>query len=299
MQRVIIVLTLIAISSCAPKSSHKKNIVINTSIINGRDVLEKEAIANSVVGVFNSKKNTICSGTLIAPNIVLTAAHCAPERASNVKIVFSNDIDYIMNTREQDILQEYVLSAVDFRVGPSWDPKNESEVNTGDIALIKFKGTIPPGFKPAQFLADGSLLKMGAIVTVAGFGVNTVSTTKVDPKKYQNLEEAIAYGEVVCDDEANGAKINCVEVETNGDGILRTTEAPIKAIDQSEITLDEKKAGTCNGDSGGPAFIRLNGELYLFGVTSRGSALCNEVGVYTNALYFKGWINDTIKILLK
>lgn len=290
-------LSLITLASCAPKSGSNQLKVINSSIINGTLVKESDAIAASTVGVYDVKEGVLCTGSLIAPNIVMTAAHCAPNRASDVKIVFTIDIDDIMSTLEPDILQTYALSATDFKVSPTWDPNNETkEMDTGDIALIKFKGTIPAGFKVATFLPDENVLENRAMVTVAGFGVDVVNTTKIDPRKYHNLERAIEEGEIFCDED-NGKYTNCFKVETSGDGILRTTEAPISGVFKTEVFLDERKTGTCNGDSGGPAYIKQNGNLYLFGVTSRGSAFCNEFGVYTNALYYRSWIDQTIKVL--
>jgi hypothetical protein len=163
---------------------------------------------------------------------------------------------------------------------------------------MKFKGTVPAGFKTATFLPANTEFKRGDMITVAGYGVDDVDTSKqIDPKKYKgDLEEAIAAGEVICDGN-NGKYTNCFEVEMNGDGILRVTEAPISFVLETEIRLDERKAGTCSGDSGGPAFLKKNNEYFLMGVTSRGSALCNEVGVYTNALYYKTWIDQTIPTL--
>lgn len=299
MHRFIIVSILFAVASCAQESSDKAVKIINSSIMNGSLVKEGTPIAASIVGVFNTSYNSICTGTLISANIVLTAAHCVPEKASHVKIVFSNDLDYILNTHEQDILQEFALTATDFKVSTTWDPNNETiEHNTGDIALIKFKGVIPNGFKPAMLAANDSSLKIGDKITVAGFGVDDVDASKeINPKKYKDLEEAISYGEVICEDDMNGKHIKCFKVERTGDGVLRQTEAPIKFILETEFHLNETQAGTCNGDSGGPAFVQLNGDFFLLGVTSRGSELCDEVGVYTNAVYYKKWINDTIKIL--
>lgn len=297
MRQILVVLTLTALASCAPKSNDTAR-VINSSIMNGSVVKEGESISSSIVGIFNSKFNAICTGSLIAPNVVLTAAHCAPDRASDLKIIFSNDIDYVLNSREPDIQAEFVLSATDFKVSKTWDPNNETvEIDTGDIALIKFRGTIPAGFKPATMLLDDSKLKRGDMITVAGFGVDTVTTTPIDPKKVKDIDEAIAYGEIICDENQQGKKFNCMKVESTGEGLLRVTEAPIASIQETEFRLDEKKAGTCNGDSGGPAYVKVNGQLFLLGVTSRGSELCNDTGVYTNAVFYKTWINDTMKIL--
>lgn len=298
MRRLVIVLSLLLLASCGPKSSSTQLNLINSSIINGTDVKSGDLIASSIVGVFNANENFICTGSLIAPNIVMTAAHCAPKRASHVKIIFSNDIDYTMSSLEPDIIQEFVLPATDFKVGPTWDEEDETiEMNTGDIALIKFKGQLPAGFKPASMLSDESTLKKGSMVTVAGFGVSEVSKKQIDPRKYHNLEVAIEEGEVICEEKDNGKRGSCFKVEASGDGILRMTEAAISSIHETEIILDERKAGTCNGDSGGPAYVRINEELFLFGVTSRGSAFCDEVGIYTNALYYKSWIAETIKLL--
>lgn len=298
MRHLLVVLTLTALVSCAPKSSNDSARVIDSSIMNGSVVKEGEATGTSIVGIFNSKLNAICTGSLIAPNIVMTAAHCAPDKAADIKIIFSNDIDYVLNAREPDVQAEFVLQATDFKVSTKWDPKNETiEIDTGDIALIKFRGTIPKGFKPATMLTDDSKLKKGDMITVAGFGVDTVTTSEIDPKKVKDIDEAIAYGEIVCDENQQGKKINCLKIESSGDGILRVTEAPIASIQETEFRLDEKKAGTCNGDSGGPAYLKKDGQLFLLGVTSRGSELCNDTGVYTNAVYYKTWIADTIKIL--
>lgn len=299
MNRVVISLALLSLFSCAPKTATQNAEIKKSSIINGFKLKDGDALAMSTVSVYNVKDNYICTGTLIAPNIVLSAAHCAPEKASNSKIIFGTDVDFILNARELDVKQEYMLSVTDFKVSTKWDPNNETiEIDTGDIAVFKFKGNLPAGYKPAVFLKDESLLKIGNMVTVAGYGVDDVDTSKqINPKKYKDLEDAIAMGEVYCEDDLQGRHEKCYKVEMTGDGILRQTEAPIAFIHETEIRLNETKAGTCSGDSGGPAYIKKDGEYFFFGVTSRGSALCDEVGVYTNALYYLPWINETIKTL--
>ena len=296
----IFLFCLITLVSCNPKSSTNQEKILDATIMNGKLVKIEDSIASSVVGIYDSKVNGICTGSLIAPNIVMTAAHCVPSRAQDVKIIFSTNINKTLNIKEQDGLHELFLPAVDFRVGPTWDPKNDIiNVDTGDIALIKFKGNIPKGYKPATFLKDGSDLKIGQMVTLAGFGVDSVDMEEIDPKKYRKLDEAIEFGEVICSGKNKGNYGTCYKIEKNGDGPLRTASAPISFVHETEIRLNEKNAGTCNGDSGGPAYIQKDGQYFLFGVTSRGSDFCNEVGIYTNAIYYKTWIEDSIKAFEK
>jgi len=297
MSRFFIVLAFVSIVACAPKTSTESAKTIHSSIINGTDVKTNDVLAKHVVAVFNVKNNSICSGALIETNLVLTAAHCLSEKASHIKIIFNEDADYVLYAREPDIKQELMLSGIQFKVGPKWNPATEPEFDIGDIAIVKFKGNHPAAYSPVKILTDATLLKVGMPVTLAGFGVNTVKTASVDPKTFPKLDEAISYGEVVCEEDNSGKKSNCLSVETEGDGILRTTEAPISEFKETEVVLDESKSGTCSGDSGGPAFIKNNGELLLFGVTSRGGALCNDIGVYTNVLAYQSWISETVKLL--
>lgn len=299
MHRFLIVSILFVLSSCIQEASVSTAKIKNASILNGTLVQGGTPLSSSIVGVFNSHYNIICTGTLVSQNVVLTAAHCIPEKTYHLKIVFSNNIDYMLNAREPDVLQEFVLPVTDFRVSSTWDPKDETtEYNTGDIALIKFRGKIPAGFKPATILEDDSSLKIGDVITLAGYGVDEIDATKeINPLNYQNLEEAISYGDVICEDDKNSNHIKCFKVKRSGDGVLRQTQAPIKFILETEFHLDETQSGTCNGDSGGPAFITKEGEFFLLGVTSRGSDLCNNVGVYTNAVYYKKWIDDTMRLL--
>lgn len=296
MYLLVIVFSFLTLVSCSPSAPSGLLKTKTTAIINGKEVQEKDLIAASVVGIYNTKIKSICTGSLIAPNIVMTAAHCLSSRVQDLKIVFGLNIDETVNIRELDVLQELVLPAIEMKASPVWNPKNETiEVDTGDIALIKFKGAIPAGYKPATMLADPTLLKIGQTVTLAGYGVDSVDMEEINPKTYRKLDEAIEYGDVICSGSKKDNYGSCFEVERNGDGVLRVTTAPVSFVHTTEVRLNEKNSGTCNGDSGGPAYLEKDGVFYLFGVTSRGSDLCNEVGVYTNALVYKNWIEETIK----
>lgn len=291
--RILVLICLFSLVSCGFKNS-ADHVALpqGTGVMGGKLVKEKSELASIIVGIYDAKDNAICTGSLIAENAVLTAAHCSYTKKQNLRIVFGLDIDMTMAIREPDVRQMAIRNVKQIIINPGHNPdEEEKEVDLSDIAIMIFDGGLPPGYKPAQMLTDNSLLQRGVNVRVAGYGVSQIDLDPIDPKKVRNLQDALDYGEVICDENQR----NCLSVDMSGDGVLREAAAPIATVYDTEVFLDESKGqGTCSGDSGGPAYVEQNGQLLLFGVTSRGSALCDNIGVYTNAVTFKTWIAETL-----
>jgi secreted trypsin-like serine protease len=145
-------------------------------------------------------------------------------------------------------------------ISPYWETRNSEKTNTGDIALVHFQGTVPEGFKPAKRLFDKKVLRNDLTVTLAGFGIT------------------------------NG-------VTGDGAGTLRKTNVQVSntAFSVSEVLVDQTHGtGACHGDSGGPAYVEINGEYVLWGITSRGvddeKNDCSKYSAYTSIVYYNGWI---------
>jgi secreted trypsin-like serine protease len=261
----------------------------------GTLVTEKNPLASGIVGIYDVEARAICTGSIISEEFVLTAAHCAMTKPRNLRLIFGVDMDELIAAREQDIVQMFTRQVVSLKVHPKYDDEDvETLFDVHDIAILKFRGGLPEGYRVVKILEDDRFLRRGMTFKIAGYGVNEVISVPVDPKKVKKLEEAIEYGEVICDDDLK----DCLQIETSGDGLLRETTASLSSLQQTEFRLDESKGqGSCSGDSGGPAYINKDGVDYLVGVTSRGDVLCDSEGVYTNVVAFRDWIQETIRAL--
>jgi secreted trypsin-like serine protease len=92
---------------------------------------------------------------------------------------------------------------------------------------------------------------------------------------------------------------------SGGYGIRRMVDVPLASDDPkygADVTT-EFVAGapfldrdSCNGDSGGPAYVHAQGGWYLVGATSRATAStvrpCGDGGIYTRVRAFDDWIRS-------
>ena len=87
---------------------------------------------------------------------------------------------------------------------------------------------------------------------------------------------------------------------TQPDFLLRTT-VPATFESQFVVTDQTQGSGGCNGDSGGPAFLDLDGTTYQVGVTHgprAGSVTCHEQGEWMNPALDKEFLEQAQKDLL-
>jgi secreted trypsin-like serine protease len=96
-----------------------------------------------------------CTGTVIAPDIILTAAHCV---TGNKQVV----VAYAENGSH--VLQRVAAKAVN----PGFSPNARVSV---DLALIKLDGQLPSRFQPMALETGDGNHAVGVRRTVAGFGL--------------------------------------------------------------------------------------------------------------------------------
>ena len=203
-------------------------------------------------------QRAVCTGTLIAPNVFLTAGHCTvfleQLPLGNVKVSFSAD-----NALNEDLI---AVSAIETH--PDFGDNNASNVqnDVGILILAESLGIDPAALPSEGFLNDLKAAKelKGAIFTVVGYG----ATIAFPPPQL-----------------------------IPPDGKRRVAESSFQSLQQTRVTLSQNQnhdnGGTCAGDSGGPVFWT---DGTLVGITSSGDPNCTAIGTY-----YRTDIADTIDFI--
>ena len=200
----------------------------------------------------NGSISWFCSGVLVHPRIVLTAGHCfSPGAPANVVALSAEDVDQLENA-EMRAVRRMVQHPQYTRTG----------FHDISVMILRRASTITP-----VRLATAEELAVATNTTLVGFGNDDILSTR-------------------------------------GFGIKREVTVPITNPPRGDATPDDEEetlgydanlefvaggAGfdSCNGDSGGPAYIEVAGERVVAGLTSRSTDTardpCGEGGIYTRA----------------
>ena len=201
----------------------------------------------------------LCTASIIAKDLAVTAAHCVLDESGNP--VAASDMALIFATKISKLSARTEVLGAEFN--PKFLEPNDSGVDMGDIAIIRFSGGLPPGYAVASLLPASAALTDGESVELAGYGVTEM-------------------------------------VKQSGAGTLRKVNVPIKdaGFGQTEVLLDQTAGkGACHGDSGGPAFVRNSKGLFLWGITNRGNPDsapddCVHFSVYTKINSYKSFLTQ-------
>lgn len=205
-----------------------------------------------------------CGGSLIAKNIVLTAAHCVDggTTPSMIKIL-SGTADLTVGGQRSKVSKIYIHKNYQPIV-----PNVSPPIN--DIALIRVEQDVVGQTIAPVSVFDDKNVSPSAKITVTGWGKTETGYSAAKLK-----EAKIRY---VSRDRCNAAP--------SYDG--QVTDVMLCAGE------DEGGKGVCSGDSGGPA--TLNGSV--IGIVSWGAVPCAKpfkFGVFTNVGSFEPWIKNCLQ----
>lgn len=253
---------LISFAGCS-KSEKSAAQVMNcvsegAGIVGGDKVSSNDRLAKKVVLLLTRVDGglKICTGTPIAKDVILTAAHCVKgDDKNNMNVVFrtSATCSSGFNLSNEGVkVQDFITHA----------GYQDTDKAVDDVALVKLQSPIPADYEVSEFYDGKSKLSNNNVI-LAGYGItdelqdNSSAVLRTTTKDYKDKEE--------------------LEIEDN------------------HVFFRQSFGGICMGDSGGPVFFEVDGKLKIAGVNSivagkTKSTVCHGIGVAMYVPYYSDWI---------
>ncbi|KAJ2547659.1 hypothetical protein EV175_005130 [Coemansia sp. RSA 1933] len=231
-----------------------------------------------VHGQISDTEGSSCTGSLVASNAVLTAAHCMYTEAGAMYLTTQMSVAFT-HTRPTSMSDFNGPSVKEIIVNPGFSRSTLSN----DLALIIFDSDVSTSLATPVKIYTGDITT-STTLTAAGFGITDPSDSSSVPTKLMEVNLVA------------GTTAYCKSIWSSYD--------PDKLI----CTNGAAGKDTCSGDSGGPLATPIdnNGDLAIAGITSFAPvtssnpdglcAVAGGTGYYGHMKYYIDWIAQQLNV---
>ncbi|KAJ2450739.1 hypothetical protein EV183_004072 [Coemansia sp. RSA 2336] len=242
-------------------------------IIGGTEAQEHEYPFAVRLTISAGNEDLLCGGTLIQNDMVVTAAHCMVDTNSN-NVYEPNQVAICYGS--SSVVKQSCSTARNITVHPSYNPLTL----TNDIALVQLS----------------ALTLDSAISTVPVYSGKLPEGTKLT---------TMGWGKTQSSSSALPSTLMSVEIEVGGAAACKQALPSYGSADGPEVcSVNALTPGkdSCQGDSGSPSIIRVDGRPYLAALTSSGVDLADPgaadcatkdgLAFYTHVYYFMDFLTQ-------
>lgn len=213
----------------------------------------------------NRSMQWFCTGVLVHPRVVLSAAHChqPPGSVSNVVALNCEDEDQLGDAE--------IISARRTVVHPNYASTGLHDIS---VLILRKDATVAP-------VQIASTKEISAVTrtTLVGFGNDDVFSTQGFGLKRE-------------------VEVDITHIQRTPTDSLDAAEDQLGFESDLEFVAGGNGYDSCNGDSGGPAYILTGGERKVAGLTSRATRTatkpCGEGGIYTRIDKNLDFVQDVV-----